>query len=307
MLIIQLRADEAFEAPPGATQLAPDVLGGVRAAFVWLQTAPGVVPMWILQGGDPARARSLRLCLLRLHAEQQALDVVLRFMGRDWLPYVPNTDAGVRLTDFLNLATKRIQRATWGGIKQSAILEALDAARSVEYAEDREAALRRLEGAQRQVAQKIQAYWDERDASRVVETIYRVEAGGKVVQNSGVHIEGNVQGSNIFNRVGEVQSAVANFQASSASDEKKQAVAELGEAATQLIERLEDDKARADVAKRVEVIAREAASDDPLEDVIRAAGQTLVSIGKTVQDLASPVAKAVNGVLSVLKFAPLVL
>jgi len=308
LVVIQLAPGEIFDAPPGATLLDPVATGGVRLAFLWLQTGPGPVPFWIIQGGgDPARARSLRLCLLRLHAEQQAVDVVLRFMGREWLTYEPNTTAGDRLTDFLNAATRRIQRSTWGGIQQSAILAALDAAESVTYADDREGALRSLEGAQRQVARKIQAYWNEREANRVVGTMYRVEAGGRLVQNSGVNIEGNVQGSNIFNRVGEVQSAVATFQASAAPDDQKQAVAELGDVSTQLIERLDDEKARADVAKRVEVITREAASEDPLEDVIRAAGGTLVSIGQTVQELANPVATAVNRVLQVLKFAPLIL
>jgi hypothetical protein len=104
-----------------------------------------------------------------------------------------------------------------------------------------------------------------------------------------------------------MRDAIVKFQAAPVSDERKQVVADLVNVATDLVGKLPDEKAKADVTKRVEVITKQAAEDEPLEDVVRAAGETIVKIGQGVADLAEPIAKAVNAVLSVLKFAPLVL
>lgn len=56
-----------------------------------------------------------------------------------------------------------------------------------------------------------------------------------------------------------------------------------------------------------EAPTKQAEEDDPIEDIVRAAGQGLVEVGKRVEGMAEPTARVVNKVLQVLKFAPLVL
>ena len=166
--------------------------------------------------------------------------------------------------------------------------------------------LQALEGAQRQVALKTESYWHEREMTRTVGNYYRIEAGGKLVKDSiEIHAR-DINQSNIVNAK-RMRDAVLTFQAAPVSDERKAAVEQLATVATTLVERLDDETAKEEVTKRVEVISKSAADPDPMEDVIRAAGQTIVKIGSGIQDLAEPIANAVNAVLSVLKFAPILL
>jgi hypothetical protein len=170
---------------------------------------------------------------------------------------------------------------------------------------DREGLQRSLEGVEHQIAAKVESYFKEREATRPGET-YNVSEGGIVV-NRGINIkDSTITGTNVI-AAETMRDALVKFQAAPVSDERKQAVAELVNVATELVGKLPDEKTKADVTKRVEVITKQAAEDEPLEDVVRAAGETIVKIGQGVADLAEPIAKAVNAVLSVLKFAPLVL
>ena len=306
MVLVELRRGEPFAPPKGATVIAADQVGGCDLAFLWLATDSGAVPAWFMRpGDDPSRARSLRLSLLRLNAERESLGVVIRLMNREWLRFEPGTDPGQRLRDYLNGTTRKLKQDTWSGISQSAVLQAIDATQEVTQSADREGLQRSLEGIEHQIASKVDSYALEREAARPLET-YNVAEGGVLV-NRGINIrDSQITGSNVI-AAETMGDALVKFQAAPVSDERKQAVEELHKVATDLVNQLPDDKSKADVAKRVEVITKQAAEDDPLEDVVRAAGETIVKIGEGVGELAGPIAKAVNSVLAVLKFAPLIL
>jgi hypothetical protein len=306
MVLVELRRSEAFTPPESTRVIDPERVGGCDLAFLWLATDSGGVPAWIMRPGrDPSRARSLRLSLLRLNAERESLAVVIRLMNREALHFEPETDPGQRLKDYLNTSTRRLKQDTWSGISQSAVVEAIDATQEVTESADREGLQRSLEGVEHQIAAKVESYFKEREATRPGET-YNVSEGGIVV-NRGINIkDSTITGSNVI-AAETMRDALVKFQAAPVSDERKQAVADLVNVATDLVGKLPDEKAKADVTKRVEVITKQAAEDEPLEDVVRAAGETIVKIGQGVADLAEPIAKAVNAVLSVLKFAPLVL
>ena len=112
VVIVEMGPGERFAPPVDARRLKPDLVGESQLAFMWLRSDLGPVPTWILKAGPYRdRTRSLRLCLSRLHSEQQALDVVLRFLQREWLRYVPGSEAGDRLTRYLDDATARVKKA----------------------------------------------------------------------------------------------------------------------------------------------------------------------------------------------------
>jgi hypothetical protein len=307
-MILALQPRDRFAPPAGAQQIASQDVGGSELAFFRLKTDFGYLPVWVMRtGADQVRARSLRLCLMRLHAEQECLEAVMRLRERGTLGFEPETDSAQALQSYLNEATRHLNKASWAGISQSAMLEAINAAEAVMPADERQGVRESLAGIQFQIARKTETFLQERQAKRSVE-VYNVESGGKLVKDS-VTFDGS---NNTFTNVSVVNArtmrdALVNLQQAAVPDERKKAVEDLVAVATQLVEKLPDEKAQADVTKRVEMIAKLSEDEDPIEEAIRGAGQVIVNIGKGVADLAAPVAKAVNTVLSVLKFAPLVL
>ena len=74
--------------------------------------------MWVL-GSERATSqtiRNLRLCLLRLHAEQEVLVAFLGRLASGAIAYCPGKPVGERIDAYVNKATRRIDRSHWGGI-----------------------------------------------------------------------------------------------------------------------------------------------------------------------------------------------
>jgi hypothetical protein len=229
MLVVELADGEPFPVPAEASSVDPGQIGGARAAFIWLMSSAGRLPVWFLNRGEASEAhiRSLRLCLLRLHAEQQSLDLVIKQLRRGSIQYVRDDDPG-GLSDYLNQATKRISRPTWGGISQSAIVDAFGAAEPVRY-DDSAGLMDRLEGARRQVAEKVDAYWRERTATRISQ-VFNTTGGTVNVANEQFNFSGTFNGT-VVGKV-EAQTIDNSFNtvaASAASPELKEALKELHE------------------------------------------------------------------------------
>jgi hypothetical protein len=307
VMIVELHPRERFTPPEKARRISRQDAGGCDLAFFRMKTDLGNLPVWIMRrAGDPSQARSLRLCLLRLHAEQECLEAVMRLRERGTLGFEPETDSARALQSYLNDATRHLNKTSWAGISQSAMVAAINAAEEVTPAAEREGVRQSLEGIQFQIAGKTEAFLRDREAKRSVE-VYNVEPGGKLVKDS-VTIEGTNTLTNVsIVNARTMRDALVKLQQAPVPDVRKQAVEELVTVATQLVEKLPDEKAQADVTKRVELISKLTADEDPIEEAIRGAGQFIVNVGQGVADLAEPLAKAVNGVLTALKFAPLIL
>lgn len=305
MMLIELDDDADFKPPPRANVLDPAKVGGCDVAFTRFGSNEWLAPLWIVRRGqDQQQAKSLRANLLRLHAEKEAILVVTRLMDRGWLRYEPHTEAGERLTLWLQAAQKRLQKKTYEGISQTAILEAIDAAESVTYPDDSKGLASSLEGAQRQIATNFARFVREQQATRTIGNYWQVIGGTVVNKNIDIN-NSQVSGSNLI-QAENMRDALVTFQAAAVPEDRKKAVEELVTVSTQLIERLDEADAKT-VEKRVHVILDEAKESEPGADLIRAAGETIVNIGNGVQEFAEPIAKAVNKVLSVLKLAPLLL
>jgi hypothetical protein len=229
LLVVELDDDEPFTVPNAATTVDPAKVGGAQAVFMWLRSTAGQVPVWFLARGTASddHLRSLRLCLLRLHAEQQALDLVLKLLQRGSIPPVPEGDPD-GMNGYLNDATRRISRASWGGISQSAILDAFRAAESVTYGDASRELVDRLGGVRPQVASKVEAYWRLQTATRTT-NVFNTQGGDVTMTSEQYNISGvtgNVVGKIEAERIDNSFNTIAN---SSAPPEMKQALTELTE------------------------------------------------------------------------------
>lgn len=337
MLVVEFQDHEPFATPKQAKIVDPGKVGGARAVFMWVKSKAGQVPVWFLARGNASEAhvRSLRLCILRLHAEQQALDLVLRQVQRESIRFVPEGDPDA-LSDYLNAATRSISKAEWGGISQSAILDAFSAAESVDYGDESRELRARLAGVHRQVANKVEAYWHERTAARTA-PVFNIGEGGILNQmNEQIIQSGTFHGTAVGKvNADQINSSFNTVSNSAADPDMKQALENLHNEVKALLrdigtltgEQPVSTDARAseptpsaaattpepesvpapitagntidaeEVMRALENLTKEALASKPGKRMLEAAAETLVDAGKLVAKHAAPIVAAVSAVL----------
>ncbi len=105
-----------------ASHIISDKSGEIKLYHAYIDYDGKLIPIWILKRKyfeyddykdnhkGFVKARTLKLYLLRLHAENQCLRIVLRNMATARIPININSEATDRLQWYLNEATKRISR-----------------------------------------------------------------------------------------------------------------------------------------------------------------------------------------------------
>ena len=86
VLVLEYEPSEVASLPKNTLRIDPGKVLGAELSFAWSGTPWGAsLGTWFLQRGsaDPRQLRSLRLCILRLNAAQEALDVVIRMLDRN--------------------------------------------------------------------------------------------------------------------------------------------------------------------------------------------------------------------------------
>ena len=162
IVVIELKPSEAeFPlVPKGFVSIPAEKSLGANLSFGRLRTQDGDVGTWILQRGNATevQSRNLRLCVLRLHAEQEALDLAInQLKSKRFLNQSETTDID-KLDDYFNKKTRLINRTIWSGVNQSAILAAFDAAEQVTDPAIHENLIEGYKGARRQIQKKIEDY-----------------------------------------------------------------------------------------------------------------------------------------------------
>lgn len=172
VVVVECSKNWVERLPSTFGQIPESATGGAKVAFGKVNLGFGIVDTWIL-GFDrfnfetKSKMRNLRICLLRLHAEQQVLSVVLDRLGTDGLNYQAGSESGDRIESYLNRATRLIDRTSWGGIQQSQILATFDAIEATEkYSSHRISLEQRLNGMRLQVRRKIERF--EKRAERTI-------------------------------------------------------------------------------------------------------------------------------------------
>jgi hypothetical protein len=311
VLLIETLDFNASRPPGGVSVIDAGKVLGANLAFAWLKTQWGEVATWILSQGaaSPDQLRSLRLCLLRLHAEQEVLDQILKQMDSTRIVFKPRTALGDRLEDYLNRATRVINRSGWSRIDQSAILEAFDAAIAVRPDAGR-SLLARYTGARQEVLRKAEEFRQRREASRI-RTVIRVGKGGTVVKAEGsgqVIVNSKIAGDVINNAHATITDSFNKFASDHpADDELKQQVTLLQAKVKELTAALASTNPQDTqlIADNAATFIEEAGKEKPRVGTLQSTGQAIVDAAtkaaKTVGQVASVVAPIAGAVASILK------
>lgn len=158
LALVECRAHWIQKLPREFVRVEPAKVGGVNLAFGRVSTQWGALCVWFLgyAKAPSINIRHLRLCLIRMHAEQSVLSNVLDRIGTQDLPYNPGSPEGNRLEAYLNKATRIIERESVAMLDQSAIWHAFAAVEATEYREVRADLSDRLKGIRRQIRVKLE-------------------------------------------------------------------------------------------------------------------------------------------------------
>jgi hypothetical protein len=309
LVLVEFGRGEVKRLPRGVQSVDAAKVHGANLAFAWIKTAKATVPAWFVTQGRASsqELRSLRLSLLRLHAEREALDLVLRQLRRGRVTFDPRTNESETLQAYLNRATRVVERDWVSGVSQSAILAAFDAAESVLRPEDRDELSSRLESARGQVLKKVAKYETTRAYVREIHALTYVE--GDLVEHNEQIITGGTFTGPVINKVAseKIENSFQTVANSNSAPELKEALTLLADEVKLLVRQLEDaggsPESIQDVADLLETFATQAIRDRPLKAVLQAAGKALVDGAQAVAERVAPIAGAVSAVLKLLGMA----
>ena len=253
---------------------------------------------------DRSAVRQLRLCLLRLHQEQEVLRRVLQLIIDGTIPFEPHTPGGDKLESYLNRATRVIFQENRHGIDQSAVRDVTALYDMAVSREERDLLLEQLHDARRQVAVKVARFTQQ--AARKPEYVYVAIDGGfhigeLTVEKQLTNTKISFGAGNTFH--GDVVAA-ANIEksfnkAAEATDNRLQdALKTLTVEVGKLTEMLTDGTQQQTVSRRLNQFVEEAASPQPDKSVLQVTGAGLMDAAKTVAEMTPIIMTSVNGVLS---------
>lgn len=168
-LLLQYRESEVEALPADARAIDSKLTGGAALAFLRREHGDQPIGIWLLREGpaESAPERNLRMALLRVHAEYQALRHILALLLDGTVTYTRDTPEGERLQEYLNRATTMLPESYPGAEPEKSISDVLHA-----YDEPVPAGQRVLIGealgkARRQIAKKLERYLETGEQSNV--------------------------------------------------------------------------------------------------------------------------------------------
>jgi len=284
----------------GIRKVNRDCVNGAEALFCRLKAASGIVSMWLLQGGSATseQVRSLRICLTRLHAEREVLDLILKQIHRRRL-LNPSTEEAVDLLDaYFNDHIKLINRSEWAGMNQSEIIAAFDATQAVVRPASQAQLISRYKGSRRQVWQKVQRFQEERRATRLVESV-TVKQGGLYVEKQ-VNVSGTGNIVNVAEYMSNVTNTVHNNLAQSSADsEVRSLIAELNRQVESVAPNADPGQIKK-MGKNLERLSEEVANDEPDKRWYELSLKGIKEAAETVGEIAGPILKTVGKLVTLL-------
>lgn len=294
IIIVELKPGEArldldAQLSEGLVVVDSACVNGAKALFCRLNTQVGIVSTWILEKGTATtdQLRSLRLCLTRLHAEREVLNMVLKQIHRKRLLNPPNEESVNLLDEYFNDKLKIINRETWGGMKQSEIVTAFDATQAVIRPASRDQLIKRYDGGRRQVWKKIEDFQSQRFATRQVNVINLNK--GAIMVDKQVNVSGTGNIVNVAEYMSNVTNSVNNNIAKSdADDEVKQLIMQLKDEIELISNKVEPSQLKK-MGKNLEALSNEIASEEPERSWYDVSLKGINEAAKAVGQLAEPI------------------
>ncbi|OOG25395.1 hypothetical protein B1C78_06675 [Thioalkalivibrio denitrificans] len=303
---------ELTSVPARSDLIQPDKVGGLTVAHLTLAMDGRNIGIWLIghTRQDADAARRLRLCVLRLHAEQQALGQMLRWMAKGTIQYQPHTPTADRLEEYLNQATHTIFQKARNGVEQISLRNIMAAYDWVMSPSERAVLLQQLEQARRQVRLKLERFTQLQGGEprqMYVEIAGNITGGNLTIMGTGPQQTVNIdygQG-NTFNgdaiAAGYIKDSF-NI-ASGAGDNKLQdALTELTKTVAEMAQKLDADQQR-QATRKLKALTEEATDPNPDKSALKFNGKGLIEAAKTVAEMVGPVTTAVKGVLALLGIA----
>lgn len=159
-VLLQYRSSEVEALPADAHPIDPKLTSGVPLAFLRREHGGQPLGVWLLDEGaaESAASRSLRMALMRVHAEYQALRRVLALLIDGTIAYARETPEGDRLQAYLSRATTLLPESYPGAEPGKTISGVLHAYDEPIAAEQRTLIGEALAKARRQIAVKVARY-----------------------------------------------------------------------------------------------------------------------------------------------------
>jgi hypothetical protein len=159
-VLLQYRESEVEAPPADARVIDPKLTGGVPLAFLRREHGDQPIGIWLLreEATESDAARGLRMALLRVHAEYQALRRMLAHLADGTIQYTRDTSEGERLQEYLNRATTMLPESYPGAEPGKTIANVLHAYDDPVPAEQRAFIGAALAKVRRQIAAKVDRY-----------------------------------------------------------------------------------------------------------------------------------------------------
>lgn len=168
-LLVEYDDHEAAALPGDAEVLDPALTGGVPLAYVRREHGDQALVVWLLgpsPSGDAA-TRAVRVALLRVHAEQQALRHVVTLLLDGTITFSRGTPHGERLEAYLNRAASMSPESYPGAPAGKTIANILHAYSEPIPAAQRSRLAETLAQVKRQIAAKVDRYLTAGEQARV--------------------------------------------------------------------------------------------------------------------------------------------
>ena len=277
--------------------------GRITLGFALTRFGGTGVPTWYLGPNAGANAdrdmrRKLRICLLRLHAEEEVLDRVVSWIDGGSLIYAAGSDAADRLDQYIDRATQLLERKLSYGLPSSAIREAYDAVTKVNRRDVTAQRRAAFDGMRLQIRRKAELFIARRDAVRP-----QITVEGDYVEEK-IHVEArDIKGAQIGHD--NIQAITDSFnEFASAHGQEDDLAAQmkiLSESVVALVGelQLQDPDSATEVTETFQSFAEESAKEAPRAGTLRVLGKALVNASKKVAKVALPIAGAVAAVMQI--------
>jgi hypothetical protein len=302
LLIVELKPYESCFplVLDGFVPISKEKVFGANLVFGRVKSRSGIVNVWVIQRGEATKeqSRSLRLCILRLHAEQEALDITLKQIKRRRIMNSSEQEIIDKFDHYFNNKTQLINRTKYAGINQSAVLAAFDASEQITAPATRQNLINRYQGARLQVWRKIEDYQIRRATSRLV-AITEINAGVLNVKNT--IINGNSGIVNIAEMMIDVTNTVTNnMEKSSLTDDVKVLMKELTDQITAISSEIDPKQAQR-LGSDLQSLSNEMAQAEPRQAWYELSIKGLKDAAETVGEIALPIISTLQ------KIAPLLI
>jgi hypothetical protein len=300
---------ERLTLPPGFTAMRSETTFGVDLSYGLMRFFGRSIGVWFL-GSNPFATfagdyRRFRIHLLRLHAQREVVTEVLRQIQTQTLtvertsPQDDQQHPSNRLQRFVVNNIEQMERQTYNGVPQSALLRAAEQIQDSVTPGERATILEGLRPLRRFVSYAVQRFTDVKTSA---ETIVIVEEGGnyQVTQNT-QNFSGAFHGDVAANQVvaDTIQNSFNRVEKAQVSDNLKARLQDLNKLIQELVKKLPPDE-QEKAARNLDVLTTQATAKKPDRRWYEVSAEGLAEAAKAVADFAKPVATAVGAVLALL-------